>query len=52
MREFTAIIGGAENSYFAYCPDIPEAHAQGKTIEECSHSLAAAISSVLREKHD
>jgi predicted RNase H-like HicB family nuclease len=48
MKEFTTIIGGAEDYYFAYCPDLPEAHAQGKTMEECSCGLAVAIASILR----
>lgn len=50
MKEFTTIIGGAEDYYFAYCPDLPEAHAQGKTMEECSCGLAVAIASILRDQ--
>jgi predicted RNase H-like HicB family nuclease len=29
--------------YIAYCPEIPGANGQGRTIDECRESLAAAI---------
>ena len=38
--EFTAIIEKDEDWYIAYCPEIPGANGQGRTIEECSKNLA------------
>lgn len=42
-HEYTALIEQDEGWYVAYCPEIPEAHGQGKTIEEAKESLAEAI---------
>jgi predicted RNase H-like HicB family nuclease len=43
-NEFTAIIEKDDDWYIAYCPEVPGANGQGKSIEECKESLAAAIS--------
>jgi len=34
-NEFTAIIEKDEGWYIAYCPEIPGANGQGKTLDEC-----------------
>ena len=44
---FTAIIEKDREWYIAYCPEIPGADGQGKTVEEAKESLAAAISLIL-----
>ena len=49
-NEFTAIIEKDGNWYIAYCPEVPGANGQGKTIEECKVSLAAAISLILEDR--
>jgi predicted RNase H-like HicB family nuclease len=51
-NEFTAIIEKDDDWYIGYCPEVPGANGQGKTIEECkaSLSLAAAISLVLEDR--
>jgi len=49
-NEFTAIIEEDEDWYIAYCPEIPGANGQGKTIEEAKESLADAISLILEDR--
>lgn len=46
-NEFTAIIEKDEDWYIAYCPEVPGANGQGKTIAESKDSLAAAIALIL-----
>ena len=48
--EFTAVIEKDGDWYIAYCPEIPGANGQGKTIEECKQNLAAAISLILEDR--
>ena len=42
-NEFTAIIEQDGEWYVAYCPEVPGANGQGRTVEECRTSLAEAI---------
>jgi predicted RNase H-like HicB family nuclease len=51
-NEFTAIIERDEDWYIAYCPEIPGANGQGRTIEECRKSLAAAIELILEDRRE
>lgn len=51
-NEFTAIIEKDEDWYIAYCPEIPGANGQGKTIEECKVSLSAAISLIMEDRRE
>jgi predicted RNase H-like HicB family nuclease len=48
-NEFTAIIEQDESWYIAYCPEIPGANGQGRTIEECRKSLAEAVVLILED---
>ena len=48
--KFTAIIEKDGEWYIAYCPEIPGANGQGKTVEEAKESLAAAISLILEDR--
>ena len=50
--EFTAVIEKDGGWYIAYCPEIPGANGQGKTIEECKQNLAAAISLIFEDRRD
>lgn len=50
--EFTAIIERDEDWYIAYCPEIPGANGQGRTIEECRASLADAITLILEDRRE
>ena len=51
-NEFTAVIEKDDEWYIAYCPEIPGANGQGRTIEECKRSLAAAISLILEDRRE
>jgi len=51
-NEFTAIIEKDDDWYIAYCPEVPGANGQGKTIEECKDSLADAISIILEDRRE
>ena len=50
--EFTAIIEQDEDWYIAYCPEIPGANGQGRTLEECRVSLAEAIALILQDRRE
>ncbi len=49
-NEFTAVIERDGDWYVAYCPEVPGANGQGRTVEECRGNLAEAISLILEER--
>ena len=51
-NEFTAIIERDGEWFIAYCPEVPGANGQGRTIEECRHNLADAIALILEDRLD
>ena len=51
-NEFTAIIEQDDEWFLAYCPEIPGANGQGRTIEECRKSLTAAIELILEDRRE
>lgn len=51
-NEFTAIIEMDEDWYIAYCPEIPGANGQGRTIEECRENLGEAIALILEDRRE
>lgn len=51
-NEFTAVIENDGEWYIAYCPEVPGANGQGKTIEECRNSLAEAIALILEDRRE
>jgi predicted RNase H-like HicB family nuclease len=51
-NEFTAVIEHDGEWYIAYCPEIPGANGQGRTIEECRTSLADAIALILEDRRE
>ena len=51
-NEFTAIIERDDSWYIAYCPEIPGANGQGRTVEECRKNLADAISLILEDRRE
>lgn len=51
-NEFTAIIEQDGKWFIAYCPEIPGANGQGRTIEECRESLKEAIALVLEDRRE
>ncbi|MGH9949007.1 MAG: type II toxin-antitoxin system HicB family antitoxin [Pyrinomonadaceae bacterium] len=48
--EFTAIIEQDDDWYIGYCPEIPGANGQGRTVEDCRANLAAAIELILDDR--
>lgn len=50
ISEFTAIIEQDGDWFVAYCPEIPGANGQGKTVEECRQNLAAAIELIMEDR--
>jgi predicted RNase H-like HicB family nuclease len=51
-NEFTAIIERDEDWYIGYCPEIPGANGQGRTVEECKQNLAEAVSLILEDRRE
>ncbi len=51
-NEFTAIIEQDGDWYIAYCPEIPGANGQGRTIEECRENLSEAIALILEDQRE
>lgn len=51
-NEFTAIIEQDEEWFIGYCPEIPGANGQGRTVEECRENLAEAISLILEDRRE
>lgn len=49
-NEFTAIIERDDEWYIAYCPEVPGANGQGRTLEECRESLMDAIALILEDR--
>ena len=49
VNEFTAVIEKDEDWFISYCPEIPGANGQGKTIEECRENLAESIQLILED---
>jgi predicted RNase H-like HicB family nuclease len=49
-NEFTAIIEKDGGWYVGYCPEIPGANGQGRTIKKCRESLAEAIALILEDR--
>jgi predicted RNase H-like HicB family nuclease len=51
-NEFTAVIEREGDWFIAYCPEIPGANGQGKTVEEAKSSLADAIALILEDRRE
>lgn len=51
-NEFTAIIEEDEGWFIAYCPEIPGANGQGRTVEEARKSLVEAIALILEDRRE
>lgn len=51
-NEFTAIVEQDGEWFIAYCPEIPGANGQGRTIEECRENLAHAIALILEDRRE
>src|SRR3954462_827575 len=51
-NEFTAIIEPEGEWFVAYCPEIPGANGQGRSIAECRTSLGEAIALILQDRRE
>ena len=51
-NEFLALFEEAEGWYIGYCPEIPGANGQGRTLEECRDSLRDAIALILEDRRE
>ncbi len=51
-NEFTSMIEKHGEWYVGFCPEVPEANGQGRTVEECRDDLARAIALVLLVKRE
>ena len=51
-NEFTAIIEQDGDWYIAYCPEIPGANGQGRTVDDCRENLAEAIALILEDRRE
>jgi predicted RNase H-like HicB family nuclease len=51
-NEFTAVIERDGKWFIAYCPEMPGANGQGRTVEEARTSLAEAIALILEDRRE
>jgi predicted RNase H-like HicB family nuclease len=51
-NEFTAVIERDGDWFIAYCPEIPGANGQGRTLDESKASLADAIALILEDRRE
>lgn len=51
-NEFTGIFEKDGDWYIGYCPEVPGANGQGKTLEECKENLGEAIKLILEDRRD
>ena len=49
-NEFTGVFERDDEWYIGYCPEVPGANGQGRTLEECRESLADAIRLILEDR--
>jgi predicted RNase H-like HicB family nuclease len=51
-NQFTAVYERDGEWYIGYCPEVPGANGQGRTIEECRESLIDAIRLILDDRRE
>jgi predicted RNase H-like HicB family nuclease len=51
-HEFTAVIERDGDWFIAYCPEIPGANGQGKSVAEVKENLAEAIELILEDRRE
>jgi len=50
MNRFTAVFERDDEWYIGYCPEVPGANGQGRTLDECRANLIAAVRLILDER--
>jgi predicted RNase H-like HicB family nuclease len=51
-NEFTMVIEQDGEWFIGYCPEIPGANGQGRTVEDCREDLAEAIALILEDRRE
>jgi len=51
-NEFTSVIEEDGDWFIGYCPEIPGANGQGRTVDECRANLAEAIALILEDRRE
>lgn len=51
-NEFTAVIEADGDWFIAYCPEVPGANGQGRTVEEATRDLSEAIALILEIRRE
>ena len=51
-NEFTSVIEQDGEWFIGYCPEIPGANGQGRTVDECRASLSEAIALILEDRRE
>lgn len=50
VNEFTGVFEKDGDWYIGYCPEVPGANGQGRTLDECRQSLIEAIRLILEDR--
>jgi len=50
MNQFTAVFERDGEWYVGYCPEVPGANGQGRTLDECRASLIEAVRLILDDR--
>ena len=48
----TVVIEQHGDWYIGYCPEVPGANGQGRSIEECRENLAKAVALILEDQRE
>lgn len=51
-NEFTAVYEREGEWFIGYCPEVPGANGQGRTMDECRESLVEAIRLILEDRRE
>ena len=51
-NEFTSLTEKHGEWYVGFCPEVPEANGQGRTVKECQQNLSEAIALVLLDRRE
>ncbi|MGH9428281.1 MAG: type II toxin-antitoxin system HicB family antitoxin [Terriglobia bacterium] len=51
-NEFTSVIEEDGEWFIGYCPEIPGANGQGRSVQECRANLSKAIALILEDRRE
>jgi len=51
-NEFNAVFEQDGDWFLGYCPEVPGANGQGRTLDECRESLREAIALILQDRRE